>query len=295
MPGLRYIVWQEEHGQSGTHHYQGYLELIKKRKRGGVCQLIPRAHFEPRKGTRQQAINYCKKPDTRIRDPWEWGESRGQGSRSDLSRAYEMIRSGASERQLMEEDFGMWARNYRAYIRARRLLLPPRDFKTKVIVLFGETGSGKSRWCHDTFPNAYWKPRGIWWEAYEQQTEVVIDDFYGWLPFDFMLRLLDRYPLLVETKGGSEVFNSRIIIITSNIPPDRWYDYQKNPNLIFAALDRRLDIIVEYKGIWGVSDTASPSNVRVTELRGNLDDVTTLGNASNASIDQSNEIIDFSQ
>jgi hypothetical protein len=65
--------------------------------------------------------------------------------------------------------------------------------------------------------------------------------------------------------------------------------------LIFAALNRRLDIIVEYKGIWGVSDTASPSNVRVTELRGNLDDVTTLGNASNASIDQSNEIIDFSQ
>jgi Putative viral replication protein len=52
MPGLRYIVWQEERGQSGTHHYQGYLELIKKRKRGGVCQLIPRAHFEPRKGTR---------------------------------------------------------------------------------------------------------------------------------------------------------------------------------------------------------------------------------------------------
>ena len=37
------------------------------------------------------------------------------------------------------------------------------------------------------------------------------DDFYGWIKFDEMLRLLDRYPLLVETKGGTTHFTSRFM------------------------------------------------------------------------------------
>lgn len=32
---------------------------------------------------------------------------------------------------------------------------------------------------------------------------MVIDDFYGWIPYDEMLRVMDRYPHKVPIKGAS--------------------------------------------------------------------------------------------
>ena len=74
----------------------------------------------------------------------------------------------------------------------------------------------------------------------------MLDEFYGWLPWDIFLRLLDKFPLTVDVKGSSAVFNSKKIVITSNIPPNQWYDYQKNEHMIFNALMRRLDIVVNF-------------------------------------------------
>jgi Putative viral replication protein/RNA helicase len=296
MPNVRFMTWQEERAPTtGTHHYQGYLELKKRQKHGGVCAIIPRAWFEPRKGTRKQAIAYVTKEDTRIRGPWEYGASFGQGHRSDLNEAYTMIQAGASERQLMDHDFGMWARNYQAFIRAKRLLLPQRNFKTKVIVLYGETGSGKSRWCQETFPNAFWKPRGQWWCGYEQQEAVIIDDFYGWIPYDSMLRLLDRYPLLVETKGGQEVFNSKTIILTSNIPPHQWYDYNKHVHMSFSTVDRRLDVIVEFKKVTIYVDDPRWPGRGVYIGENSFEKIVHRGDwQENASLDQSESTVDLS-
>lgn len=64
---------------------------------------------------------------------------------------------------------------------------------------------------------------GCWWDGYEGQHTVVIDEFYGWIKYDFFLRLTDRYPLQVETKGGVVQFVSRRIVFTSNAAPDTWY------------------------------------------------------------------------
>ena len=69
---------------------------------------------------------------------------------------------------------------------------------------------------------------------------MVLDDFYGWIKFDEMLRLLDRYPLLVETKGGTTHFTSRFIHITSNKHPSSWY----KRGHYYDALFRRFDYIV---------------------------------------------------
>ena len=57
----------------------------------------------------------------------------------------------------------------------------------------------------------------------ESQETVIIDDFYGWMPFDTLLRLTDRYPMLVDIKGGAVQFTAKRIIITSNEVPDNWY------------------------------------------------------------------------
>lgn len=88
----------------------------------------------------------------------------------------------------------------------------------------------------DNYPEAYWKQRSQWWDTYECHETVVLDDFYGWLPYDVLLRAADRYPLQVETKGGQAVFLAKTLIITSNNTPAQWY---KNVNL--QALIRRVD------------------------------------------------------
>ena len=83
---IRYTVFQLERGENETPHFQGYIELNKPQRMSGMKKLIPRAHFEGRKGTRQQARDYCMKQDTRVAGPWEHGtfSAGGQGRRNDI-------------------------------------------------------------------------------------------------------------------------------------------------------------------------------------------------------------------
>jgi len=93
----------------------------------------------------------------------------------------------------------------------------PRDFKTEVIFIYGPSGSGKSRYAWETWPNAYPKDGSIWWDGYQNQDTVIIDDFkFDPKQREDYLKLFDRYPYQVQYKGGYIAFNSRRIVITSS-------------------------------------------------------------------------------
>ena len=70
---------------------------------------------------------------------------------------------------------------------------------------------------------------------------MIIDEFYGWLRYSFLLTLLDRYPIRIEYKGGSAEFVSRRVIITSNKAPQDWYDQDKFP---FPPIERRITKLI---------------------------------------------------
>lgn len=106
-----------------------------------------------------------------------------------------------------------------------------------MIVITGPTGTGKSRYCMEKYPDAFWKPNSKWWDGYQGNETVVIDEFYGWLPWAFFLTLLDRYPCTLETKGGHHQMVSKRIVICSNQDPQLWYQRINN----FAALKRRVN------------------------------------------------------
>lgn len=89
MPDLRdpavvYACYQEETGESGTYHLQGYIELKYAYSMQGVKGLVKGlrgAHLEPRRGTADEARDYCRKPGG-----WgfyEHGEFRGNARRFD--------------------------------------------------------------------------------------------------------------------------------------------------------------------------------------------------------------------
>ena len=65
---VRYGIVQREVGDLGTPHLQGYFELRRARAFSTVRAMLPRFHVEPRRGTRDQARDYCRKSATAVQE-----------------------------------------------------------------------------------------------------------------------------------------------------------------------------------------------------------------------------------
>lgn len=96
-----------EIGESGTPHLQGYVEFENARALGGVKKIIgSRAHLESRKGSARQAVDYCKKDG----DFFEKGVMNNQGNRSDIEAVKEEIMNGASEEDIIIDNFQLYCK-----------------------------------------------------------------------------------------------------------------------------------------------------------------------------------------
>lgn len=72
--GATYLVYQEEVGESGTHHFQGYIEMPKSVRCTHFMPGLRGGHFERAKGTPEQCKAYCTKAETRVGGPYEFGK-----------------------------------------------------------------------------------------------------------------------------------------------------------------------------------------------------------------------------
>lgn len=241
---VHYAIWQRELSKTGTPHFQGYLEFKSTQRLAACKKLHQGAHWEVRRGTQADAIRYNSKEDTRIDGPFEYGTAPtpGQGTRNDLEKFKEDIDSGMSPADLWDANFGTMLRHNKAVLTYKRAKQVNRTWKTNVIVLTGPPGCGKTRWCHEKFPGAFWKSNSSqWWDDYNSEECVVIDDFYGWITYSTMLRIMDRYPLQLEVKGGHIKFLARTLCITSNKRPEQWYSDEVLRRHDLGALLRRID------------------------------------------------------
>jgi hypothetical protein len=126
-------------------------------------------------------------------------------------------------------------------------MIPSVRSDIEVNVYWGITGSGKS---HRAFTEAgdcfYAKPStNKWWDGYQGQPNVVIDEFDGSINVVHLLRWFDKWPCLVETKGGTVPLQASKFWITSNIAPGNWWADIKLSHL--DALNRRITNEVEFK------------------------------------------------
>ena len=249
---VKYFVYQlEECPDTGALHLQFYVEFTSPQRYTAVRRLVGvGAHWEPRQGTPAQADAYCRKRETQVVGPsWIGERPSGQGSRTDLAAVQAALDSGETPQAVAREHFATWARYYRAIDRYYLEHQPPRTWEMDVRVYFGQPGSGKSRRAFDEAGAdcyALGHSNGAaWFDGYAGQHTVVIDDFYGWLSWSFLLQLLDRYPFRVPTKGSHLPFVSRRIIFTSNSHPSEWYDYIGKPHMKYDALARRITTLEE--------------------------------------------------
>lgn len=235
-----YLIYGKEKGDSNTPHLQGYVELKKQTLFTTVKKYMPRAHIEMRKGTAEQALDYCKKDNLFT----EHGKPGGQGRRTDLDKVRELALDGGMRAVTAVGNFQQ--------IRVAEEFLTyheePRNWKPKTYWLWGQSEAGKTKLAHQMCENkdVYVKiGTNKWWNGYDGHTHVIIDDFRKeHIPFVDLLGILDRYEYRIEAKGKMRQFLAKTIVVTSIYSPQQMYSYTTEP---IEQLTRRLDQIIEVK------------------------------------------------
>lgn len=150
---------------------------------------------------------------------------------------------GKTVEDISESYFSQWVVYRRAFQEYVTQKAKPRSWKTQVFVLWGDTGTGKTRFCHDQVMDLeFWSPGDFqWFDGYKDQPIVIIDDFRGEYPLPLFLKLCDRYPMRVPIKGGFVNWAPKKIYITSNTAPRSWYVNADSRSL--DAMIRRFDSV----------------------------------------------------
>jgi len=222
--------------ESKRKHWQGYMELANGKSFRAVKGIMPEGvHIESRKGSQAQAIEYCRKDG----DFHELGEkAMGQGQRTDIEAVRGALAIGTSLETVADDNFRLFLQYGRGLREYHRMKQPKRDWETKVTVIWGATGTGKSKMVNEKGAVFVEYDKGGFIHGYENQAIVCFDDFDpNTMTREVFLRLTDRYHVTVNVKGGSMTWNPKEIYFTSNSSPRDWYNGD-------AAVGRRLKNII---------------------------------------------------
>lgn len=233
----KYLVYGSEVGESGTPHLQGFFTTQKLNRIAALKKLGLLAHLEPTKGTSLQAADYCKKDGDYV----EFGNPPTPGKRTDLSSAIDALKEGSSMHDIANNHSEVFVKFGRGLRDLNLILNKPYQHPTvRGIWIHGPPGSGKSHSVREIFPDLYSKPQSKWFDGYNGEHVILLDDLDSDCLNHYLKIWSDKYACTGETKGGSVNLQHHYFIITSNFTirdliPD-------NPKML-AAIERRFKII----------------------------------------------------
>lgn len=219
----KYCVYGEEVSPTtNTPHLQGYMTLLDARTRSALKKALGRRiHLEVAKGTAAQNTAYCVK-DGKV---WTHGNEPRQGTRTDL----ELIRTTCREGGMRAVVEIGNLQQIRVAEKVLQYTENVRNFKTKIIWIYGESGTGKSYAASKAAKrlygdDVYYKAPNKWWCGYDAHKAIVIDDWRsGWWSLSYMLQLMDEHPMRIEPKNGARQMLAERIYITTIEPPTEFY------------------------------------------------------------------------
>lgn len=247
---MLYLVFQKE--KVAHEHYQFYVQLQVASPLSALKKLFPGAHLEIQLGTNEQARDYCMKQESQVSPPIEFGEFKPsggkQGARTDLHEILEKIITKKPRLEIINTVTYMKYSNGIDKIMSANQVSRDRSNPPNVRWYWGPSGTGKTRSVHDQYPEVWVAPADIngFWNGYENQEAILFDDFRSSrCKFNFLLQILDRYPMTVNVKGGFRQFTSPNIFITCNVSPEECYSFHEDKEEM-RQLTRRITEVKEF-------------------------------------------------
>jgi len=253
--GFRAVACQLECAPTtGRRHIQGYAEFNKPVRMGALKKICLTTHWEIAKGSRKQCVDYCTKDDTACGEEEPFfrvcdellTEDTSQGKRNDLLECAKLISSGEWDKETVHEErpdlILKFSKGVNELLRFREQAQTTAIRPLLVEVIYGPAGTGKTRHAFGNGSDVYLlensNGNAVWWDGYNGESTLVIDDFYGWIPHNQLLRFLDIYPLRLDIKGGTTYAKWTHVYLTSNVHPSKWYKkFQWDDD---GALQRRI-------------------------------------------------------
>ena len=147
-PQIGYIIYQQEIGENGTVHFQGYVEWKSKQRITAIKKFgypWSTCHLEIRRGTQAEAIAYCSKEDTR--DPSCMRVEVGTKSENGKARSYSAMISAIAAGVVVDanndehlEEYAKHKRNVDA-IQQERKKMKKSDIEVDISSLLGKRTS----------------------------------------------------------------------------------------------------------------------------------------------------------
>lgn len=233
----KYLCVGSEVSSSGTPHLQGFVIFKKNYRLSGVRKLLPTAHWEITNGTSKQASDYCKKDN----DYKEIGILSEQGKRTDLIETTDLLDNGTPLRTVARQfpsTFVKYSRGLREY--ALLTQEPYEHVTVRGVWIYGPPGTGKSHSARHFDPNAYIKAQNKWWDGYDGEETVILDDLDTNVLGHYLKIWADKWPCTGETKGGTVHLRHKLFVVTSNYTPNHFWP---DDPVMTDAIMRRFKVI----------------------------------------------------
>jgi len=134
-----------------------------------------RIHFEKVTRTEDKASDYCMKEETRIDGPFEFGV---KPVRRSSKHDWDEVLAHAKAGNIHKIPSSIICQNYSNLKRIEKDFMSVTDAPDlKGVWIHGRAGVGKSRYARVTYPDHYPKLCNKWWDGYQGQDNVIMDDF----------------------------------------------------------------------------------------------------------------------
>jgi len=169
------------------------------------------------------------------------------GTRTDLAGFKKSILDGKRDLELFEEHTSQFLRYFKG-VQAIRMAAPGTiRVRPDLVVCIGRPGVGKTTFIlneiKDSIGDTHFQSDSQWWDGYTGQSNVVLDDFHGWIPLHTFLKLIDVVPIRLQIKGSfTPWFAAKKVYISSNFLPTDWWKDMAPEQL--SAVTRRISKII---------------------------------------------------
>jgi hypothetical protein len=254
LQNIQWFMFQLEKSEKGYIHHQCYVYFSKRVYFSTIKEHLPKsAHIEMRLGLHKQAKVYVSKEDTRLNPTQTWGDEPQQGERTDLADIIDMIQQGYTINEIVSAHPSSYIRyqnNIEKFYQKHKADESSEKFrKLEVVYLYGKTGVGKTSTImkHYGFNNVYritdYKNP---FDTYNGQNIIIFDEFHSQIKIEFMLNLLDGYPLKLPARYNDKTALYEKVYIISNEPLEKQYkNIQADYIDTFQALQRRIHYIFD--------------------------------------------------